>query len=292
MTAAGKDWAVIVHGGAKQIETDEELANREGLRDAVLTAGRLLASGDSAVAAVEAAIRRLEARPVFNAGTGSVRNERGEVEMCAALMDGRGLGVGAVAALRHVHHPISVARALLPEREILLAGEGALDFAQEKGLAIPERQRQAAQPADMADHPCDTVGAVALDLRGDIAAGTSTGGLEGTRRGRVGDSPLPGCGLYADSAVGGVSLSGDGEDIARLALASRIIAAMRSGPVDAATRSAIDSIHSLGAEAGAIALDPDGNFGWAHNSPHFAVALIRSGENEPRIWLCQDEEPR
>jgi len=210
--------------------------------------------------------------------------------MCAALMDGRRLGIGAVAALRHVHHPISVARALLPEREILLAGEGALDFAQEKGLAIPDRQRLAAQPADMADQPCDTVGAVALDLRGDIAAGTSTGGLEGTRRGRVGDSPLPGCGLYADSAVGGVSLSGDGEDIARLALASRIMASMRGRPVEEATNQAIEDIGAIGAEAGAIALDPDGHFGWAHNSPHFAVALLRSGENEPRIWLCKDEE--
>lgn len=292
MTETRPGWALIIHGGAKEIEPGDEQANRDGIREAAAAGGRVLADGGSALDAVECAIRVLETLPVFNAGTGSALNAAGGIEMCAGLMDGRDRSVGAVTVIRDVRHPISVARRLLPEKEILLAGEGALLFAREQELELATEQdlRSDAAPAQQ-EH--DTVGAVALDCRGHLAAGTSTGGLTGSRVGRVGDSPQPGSGLYADDRIGGVSLSGDGETIARIASASQIIGRLRVGEDPGeAIGSVLAELPEVGgeeADGGAIAIRADGRIGWNHNSPHFAVGLISDGMNEPGVWLARAE---
>jgi len=292
MESAGEGrWALVVHGGAKTIEPEEETANREGVLEALAAGRSILVRGGSAVDAVEAAIRAMEDLPVFNAGRGSAPNEAGEVEMCAGLMDGRDLAVGAVAAIRCVRNPIAAARRLLPEKEILLAGDGALRFAREHGLETASDEELSGDRAPEAAH--DTVGAVAMDRGGNIAAGTSTGGLTGARVGRVGDSPLPGAGLYADNHVGGVSLSGDGESIARLSLAAQVMASLGDKGPERAIADALARLpHVGGAEGdgGGIAIAKDGRIGWAHNSPHFAVALAGGDGDEPRAWLRKDEE--
>lgn len=292
MSAAPIAWTILIHGGAKTIAPEEEQANREGLDEAVRAGAAILAAGGTAIEAAEAAIRVMEDRPVFNAGTGSVANRESGIEMCAGLMDGSSLQVGAIAAIPLVRHPISVARALLGEKEILLTGQGALAFARERGAPMQDREDRApVRVVARAGGGHDTVGAVALDRRGNLAAGTSTGGLEGTLPGRVGDSPMPGCGYYADDTVGAVSLSGDGEDIARLVLASRIMDKLGRMDVDCALACALTRIARLGGEAGAIALDRHGNPGFAHNSSHFAVALMREDEEEPAIRLAKGGEP-
>lgn len=292
MSPAGPPWTILIHGGAKTIEPGEEAANRKGLDEAVRAGAKVLEAGGAAVEAVEAAIRVMEDDPVFNAGLGAIPNRDGGIEMCAALMDGATLAIGAVAALPMVRHPVSVAREVLDEREILLAGSGALAFARERGAELRDEDERGpirAIAGGRSGH--DTVGAVALDSHGDLAAGTSTGGLADTLAGRVGDSPLPGCGFYADNSVGAVALSGDGEEIARLALALRIADKLGRMEVMPALTCSLARLARLGAEAGAIALDRQGHPGFAHNSAHFAVALMREDEEAPEIWLAQGEEP-
>jgi beta-aspartyl-peptidase (threonine type) len=281
-----KRWVLLVHGGAKEIEPHEEEANRQGCREAALAGAGVLERGGSAIEAVETAIRVLERLPVFNAGYGSVLNAKGEVEMCAALMDGATLDVGAVGALMGVAHPVSTARAMLRETPILLAGQGAYEFARDNHAELVD---PAAMVAEHQREGHDTVGAVALDLNGNVAAGTSTGGLSGALKGRMGDSPLPGCGFYADNKMGGVALSGHGEGIARLAAAAQIIGCMgQLGPEPAIAR-ALAQMERVGGDAGGIAIDGEGRAGWWHNSPHFAVGMMASGQPEPQTWLHKDE---
>ncbi|HEX9966160.1 MAG TPA: isoaspartyl peptidase/L-asparaginase family protein [Allosphingosinicella sp.] len=292
-------WALIVHGGAKPWDAAEEEANRDGIRRAVEAGAAVLAGGGSALDGVEAAIRMLEDLPVFNAGRGSVPNAAGEIEMCAGLMDGRDLSAGAVGAIKHVRNPIGVARQLLGEKEVLLVGEGALSFAKEKGVPLAgheELKAEREKEALAAEGMHDTVGAVALDAGGNLAAGTSTGGIDGQKVGRIGDSPLPGGGLYADNHIGAVSFSGDGETIARLALASRVMASLEDGEdMERAIWKSVEKLPGTGgatADGGGIGIHKDGRFGWAHNSPMFAVAYADSEMDEPRIFLKKDEERR
>jgi beta-aspartyl-peptidase (threonine type) len=289
MTLFQGRWVLLVHGGAKEMEPGEEEDNRRGIIQAAEAGATILAAGGRAIDAVETAIKILEDLPVFNAGRGSALNAAGQVEMCAGLMDGSDRSVGAVATIRNVRNPVTVARALMPEKEVLLTGEGALKFAQEKGLALASDEELKGE----LEHAHDTVGAVALDSGGNLAAGTSTGGLTGSRVGRVGDSPLPGSGLYADNHIGAVALSGDGESITRLALAAQIIASInRDGPEDAIEKALRQLPHVGGADGdgGGIAIAKDGRVGWAHNSPHFAVAMISSDMERPSAWLSKDEE--
>ncbi len=284
-------FALILHGGAKAIQPNREAANRSGCRDAALEGRRVLEQGGSAVEAVEAAIRSLEDDPTFNAGFGSDLNADGIVEMDAALMDGSTLDIGAVAALQGVRHPVSVARRMLAEPPTLLVADGARRFAAACDEELCDPAALVAREPPAAPHEHDTVGCVALDLSGRMAAGTSTGGLDGTRPGRVGDSPLPGCGFYADDRVGGVSLSGDGENIARVLLAARVMEALEAGAMPAAAAQAgVDRLARVGGEAGAIVLDRHGRFGFAHNSSHFAIAWIAEGMDAPCVRLRQDEE--
>lgn len=269
-------WAIIVHGGAKTISPQQEDAHRSGCLLALAAGQAVLEAGGSAVDAVEMAIRALEDDPTFNAGYGAVLNDKGEVECDAAIMDGGDLSVGGVAAVSTLRHPISVAASMLPERPVLLMGHGAECFARDHGGEI-------CAPCDLfverpGDPGCDTVGCVALDIHGHLAAGTSTGGLTGSHAGRVGDSPLPGCGLYADDAVGAVSLSGDGESLIRTTLAARLIHSLEAVPPGPAIDLALARLAQVGGEAGLIVIDAEGRIGWGHNSPQFAVAHARSGQ--------------
>lgn len=283
-------WALILHGGAKRIGPSETKAHRDGCLRA-LEAGRLVLTEDgSAIEAVEVAIRELEADPTFNAGFGSVKNSDGDVEMCASLMEGADFNIGAVTVVRGVMHPISVARALLFEEEILLAGEGARRFAAENGLElchpaalIPKDERR----RDVSPH--DTVGCIALDSAGRMAVGTSTGGLEGGVVGRVGDAPMPGCGFYVDDSRGGVAFSGDGEQIARMTLAARTMHRLADVGPDAALRAALRDITEIGGRTGGIVLTQAGGFGWQHNSPDFAVAYQNSSMPDPYCFTRKRE---
>jgi len=282
-------WAVIVHGGARTIPENRRDRHRQGCLRAVEAAASTLSAGGSAVAAVEAAIRVLEDDPTFNAGRGAVLNAAGEVECDAAIMDGADLSVGGVAAVRTLRHPISVACRMLPERPVLLVGEGAEAFAR-------EHDQEFCAPGDLTPPPdddpgCDTVGCVALDRKGDIAAGASTGGLSGCAVGRVGDSPLPGCGLYADSAVGGVSLSGEGESIIRTTLAARLMQALETDTPGPAIDHALAVLDRVGGEAGLIVIDHRGRVDWGHNSDHFAVAHA-SSQVRPRAFTHRSEDRR
>lgn len=287
-------WALIVHGGAKAMEPGEEEDNRAGIAQAARAGIKVLEEGGRAVDAVEASIRVLEDLPVFNAGRGSALNEAGDIEMCSGLMDGSDLSVGAVGAIRNVRHPVSVAKRLLPEKEILLVGEGATSFAEEAGLELVGKEALVAETrTDAPEQMHDTVGAVAMDRGGNLAAGTSTGGLTGAKVGRIGDSPLPGNGLYADNHVGAVSFSGDGESIARLALAAQVMASIgRDGPEEA-VRKAVEQLPGVGgasADGGGIAIARDGRIGWAHNSPAFVVAYASGDSPRPKAFLKKDEE--
>ncbi len=294
--AQSEGWSLIVHGGAKPWDAAEEQANREGVHQAVQAGAAVLASGGSAVDAVETAIRTLEDLPVFNAGRGSVPNQAGGVEMCAGLMDGRDLSAGAVGAIREVRNPIGVARLLMAEKEVLLVGEGATEFARERGVPLATEHELLAeaekQAASEGQH--DTVGAVALDQGGNLAAGTSTGGINGQKVGRIGDSPLPGGGLYADNHIGAVCFSGDGETITRLALSGRIMASLEDDEsVESAIAKSVAKLPGTGgaeADGGGIGIRKDGQVGWAHNSPMFAVGILTSRMSGPAVYLHKREE--
>ena len=284
-------WALIVNGGAKQLKPGEEAANRDGCREAVETGQAVLARGGSAVDAVEAAIRVLERLPVFNAGLGSSLNEARKVEMCSGIMEGRDRNVGAVGAIMGVRHPISVAKRMLSEKPVLIVGDGARIFAREHhfelidpdALITPERM----------DEAHDTVGAVALDSGGNIAAGTSTGGLTGAKIGRVGDSPICGSGFYAENRIGGVAFSGDGETLARLVVAAQVMTRMRQDGPEQAIRVALEQVPALGgdgADGGGIALLGVGRIGCWHNSPAVVVGFVTSLSGEPRVYLSKEEE--
>jgi beta-aspartyl-peptidase (threonine type) len=287
LTGQTARWALIVHGGAKEIAPGEEEDNRQGLREAIAAGKAILERGGTALDAVEASIRVFEALPVFNAGYGSALNHVGEVEMCAAIMDGKTLEIGAVGALKAVRHPVSVARTMLPEEHILIAGEGAFMFARDHHAELCDPAELITQKQKESH---DTVGAVALDQNGNLAAGTSTGGLSGQLKGRMGDSAVPGCGYYADNHIGAVALSGHGEGIARLAAAAQIMGAIeRDGP-EAAIAKALSQMKRVGGDAGGIAIDSRGRMGWWHNSPDFAVAMTAQDFTEPKVWLNKTED--
>lgn len=264
-------WSLILHGGARTIGSERQDANRTGCLTAARVGAAILSEGGSALDVVEQVVRALEDDPTFNAGTGSVLTLVGEVEMDAAIMDGTTLDIGAVAALPHVRNPVSVARLLLTEPTVLLVGEGARAFARAHGVAFHD-----VASTTVAEPQHDTVGCVAMDRTGAFAVATSTGGLPGQRPGRVGDAPLPGCGFYADDHAGGVAISGDGESIMRVLLASRVMDQLWRQPAATAVGLALTHLDRVGGEAGIVALDRQGRFGISHNSDHFAVAVAAS----------------
>jgi beta-aspartyl-peptidase (threonine type) len=284
--------AIIVHGGASTIAPDEEQAYRRGVRAALDAGWEVLERGGPALEAVEAAIRVMEADETFNAGRGSALKADGTVECCAALMRGEDLHYGSVAVVQGLPHPISVAR-LLIDQPRMLAAAGAEEFAAGRGAErcppealITEKQRKKLEQAQKEQSEAsqhDTVGCVALDREGRLAAGTSTGGEENVPPGRVGDSPLVGCGLYADD-VGACSSTGTGEAIISVALARAATQRLAHGdaPNSAAEQVIAMLQERVGGEGGCILVDKHGRVGFAHNSSHMSCAY-RTGDMEAPV---------
>lgn len=300
MSAPDRFPALAVHGGAGDLGPDDPASSGEagaprleGVRRACAAGWAVLETGGSALDAVLAAVVALEDDPTFNAGTGSTLTSAGDVEMDAAIMDGATLRCGAVAVVRDVRNPIALARAVMDRSEhVLLAGPGASAFAREVGfpavenatLVTPaqrarfERAAAARAPPGLAPGPGShgTVGAVARDARGHLAAATSTGGTSMKRPGRIGDSPIVGCGTYADDALAAVSCTGRGERIMRLTLAR--LAAERVGAGRPAAEAARDAVAALGARLGGggglIVVGPTGEPGSAHDTQVMARAWI------------------
>lgn len=265
--------AIIIHGGAGKWPEDKHAHAKAGCEAARDAACRLLRDGASALDAVEEALRWLEDDPLFNAGAGSHPNAAGEIEMDAILVDGAARRFGAVAAIQKVQHPISVARRVMDATpHCLLAGGGATRFAHEQGF--PEYAEELLRATETASPAQDTVGAVALDTQGRIAAATSTGGTANKLPGRVGDSPIFGCGAYANG-LAGASATGVGEDLMRVMMARSVVdaACVDPDPRRAARCGVrlLDGIHGAG---GVICLRREGSVGFACNTPAMAVAFI------------------
>jgi L-asparaginase / beta-aspartyl-peptidase len=279
--------AIVVHGGAGRLPTDDERLDRmrSGAAAAVDAGHTVLAAGGTAIEAVEAAVVVLEDDPEFNAGRGAALTEYGRVELDASMMDGSSRAAGAVAAVRGVRNPIRAARAVLEEgRHVLLVGAPATEFAATAGLAfepetwfVTERERQAL--ANATEPARGTVGAVARDAAGRLAAATSTGGVSGQRLGRVGDSPLVGAGTWADDATVAVSCTGHGESIIRSALAHEVDALLRHRGLglQQACELAIEDLGRWGQDGGLIAVSAHGEVAATFNSPGMTRAW-RVGE--------------
>jgi beta-aspartyl-peptidase (threonine type) len=269
--------AILVHGGAGEIEAASLPARLSGCRDAAEAGYAVLKSTGRALDAVQAAVVALENNPLFNAGTGSTLNREGRVEADAAIMDGAALRAGAVAAVNGIRNPVKLARQVMDASpHVLLAGEGAYQFAKQHGietcdpaeLIVPEQRAHWEK-----DH--GTVGAVALDTQGHLAAATSTGGVFNKLPGRVGDTPLIGCGTYA-GAFAAVSCTGLGEYIIRTTLA-RYAAWLVEQGADA-SQAAEKAIRLLArqtqGQAGLIVMDAAGRAGFARSTAHMPVCAI------------------
>ncbi len=287
--------AIVVHGGAGHLGPDDpassggvEAPRLEGVRRAAAAGWAVLSAGGTALDAVEAAVRLLEDDPTFNAGTGGCLAASGEVELDASIMDGETLACGAVAAVKDVANPIALARRVMERSgHVLLAGDGASAFARSAGIpAIPnaalvtpaQRARwEAARRGGPPGSRTGTVGAVARDRRGHLAAATSTGGTAMKLPGRIGDTPLPGCGTYADDRLAAVSCTGHGERIMQLTLARHaadLVGAGRSAP-DAAREAVRVLGERVRGEGGLIVVGPAGDVGFAHNTPVMSRAWTR-----------------
>ena len=297
-------WRLVIHGGAgsERIAHDDpahEAQARAGLEQALSAGSDILGRGGSAVDAVEAVGRELEENPCFNAGRGSVLTEQGEVELDAAIMDGRTRAAGAVSGLKTTRAPISLARHLMETGpHVFLAGTAADRFAANAGieqvandffiLAERRRQLEEALAAGSAADPIKygTIGAVAVDLRGDVAAATSTGGITAKRWGRVGDSPLIGAGTYADNRAAAVSATGSGEFFIRAVAAHELAARIRLAgePLQKALDSVLADIASLGGKGGLIAVAPNGEAAWGFTTPAMYRGMADAGGRIVKIY--------
>ena len=269
--------AIIVHGGAGRI-SDEELPQRlEGCKEAALAGWKILKQAGAALDAAEAAVVVLEDNPLFNAGTGSTLNSLGQVEMDAAIMEGSTLAAGAVAAVQRIKNPIQLARRVMEDgRHVLLVCEGALSFARQIGFpqCAPDSLIVAAERKRW-EEKHGTVGCVALDGAGKIAVATSTGGIFNKLPGRVGDSPLLGCGTYADE-LGGVSCTGHGEAMMRVVMAKSTLELLKSGadPRSAANQAIVLLAKKTGSTGGLIVIDRQGRIGYARNTLRMPVCSV------------------
>ena len=271
---------ILVHGGAGPHAGPGRDAKLAGVRRAADAGWSVLAAGRAAIEAVEAATRVLEDDPLFDAGLGSYLNLDGHVELDAILMDGATLRFGAVGAVHVVRHPVSLARLVMTDSpHAMLVAEGADRFAALRGLAVPPSELvapealaawRAAAAADGGAPPAggSTVGAVALDQDGHVAAATSTGGTRNKWPGRVGDSPIVGSGAYADDESGAVSSTGHGESIMRVCMARAACARLEAGDgAPAAAEAALALLgRRTGGDGGLIVVDRAGAVGWAWNT--------------------------
>jgi beta-aspartyl-peptidase (threonine type) len=270
---------VVVHGGAAG--TDELIDRAVSACETAAKIGTdALAAGANALQAVEASVKVLEDAPVLNAGTGASLTSEGGIELDASIMDGATLDAGAVAALIPFRNPISIAAAILAEgRHMIYAGDGAARFAVDSGFEPADPDSMITEYARRGLDVGNTVGAVALDAAGNLAAATSTGGVSGQAPGRVGDSPIIGAGIYARNGAAACSATGDGEAILRATLARDVVALIESGAsADAAVAEAIVRLEQIGrGTGGLILLDSDGDVGIANNTAHMSHAIGRSG---------------
>ena len=330
-TAPPHKWAIVLHGGAGVIERssmtpDAERQYRAGLNEAITAAGAVLDKGGSAIDAVQAAIELMEDNPLFNAGRGAVFAADGTNQMDSSIMDGATMKAGAVADVQHTRHPIALARAVMDKSQnVMMIGAGADAFAahvgleqqsasfffterrweslekqlKSEGLPVPPRPTGAppapGKPLSFFEQPdahkYGTVGVAALDEHGNIAAGTSTGGVTAKRWDRVGDSPIIGAGTYASNASCAVSATGTGEYFIRLTVARTICALVQYKAVplqqaaDDVVQKQLPAIHGDG---GVIAITPDGQIAWSFNTPGMFRAKLRQG-GTPQIGIYRDE---
>jgi beta-aspartyl-peptidase (threonine type) len=298
--------SLVIHGGAWNIPDELVDAHRHGVHQALKVGWGILSKGGSAVDAVEASIKYMEDDETFDAGRGSFINAAGEVELDASIMNGKSFRAGAVAAVQNVRNPISLARSVMEESElVLLVGIGATRFAREHGIPtcrpddlITNRELERWREAQRKGHqltkevfrrkkvPVGTVGAVALDRGGTVASGTSTGGTPNKYPGRVGDAPLIGAGTYADNAIGGVSTTGWGESMIKVVLAKTVIDFIQKFDGDV-EKAANEGIKVLARKAegygGVIALTRGGEIGVSFNTPRMARAYISSDMKSPFV---------
>lgn len=305
--------AIAIHGGAGTIlkanmTPEKEKAYHAALQ-AALTAGYdVLAAGGTALEAVEVTIRLMEDSPLFNAGRGAVFTAEGTHELDASIMEGKQLRAGAVAGVTTVKHPISLARLVMEASpHVLMAGEGAEAFATSQNVArvdpkyfftqsrwdalqrVKQREQQKKPPKGDSKH--GTVGCVALDADGNLAAGTSTGGMTNKRFGRVGDSPIIGAGTYAENASCAVSATGHGEYFIRAAVAYDIAARVKYQ--DLTVQAAADGViqkklGEMGGTGGVVVLDANGNVAYSFNTPGMYRGHMKAGKVETAIYGADD----
>ena len=294
-------YGLVIHGGAgtitrKNMSSEKESAYRAKLTEALAAGFEILEKGGSSMDAVETTIRIMEDSPLFNAGKGAVFTNAGTNELDASIMDGSNLQAGAVAGVKTIKNPISAARKVMDETwHVMLAGDGADNFAKEQGLEIvnnnyfyTERRWKALQKEqDSEKH--GTVGCVALDRNHNLAAGTSTGGLTNKRWGRIGDTPIVGAGNYANNQTCGVSGTGQGEYFIRGNMAFDVSALMNysSLSVEKAAREVIDKLSQRGGRGGLIAMDKNGNIAMPFNTEGMYRGYYLN-ESEPIIKIYND----
>lgn len=325
---AAPKWAIVVHGGAgvierSQLTPEQEKAYRAAMTKVTEAGAKVLKDGGSAMDAIEATIHLLEDDPLFNAGRGAVFTAEGRNELDAAMMDGKTLAAGAVAGVTRTRHPISLARAVMEKSpHVMMIGTGADAFSKSQGLEqvdpsyfyterrwkslenflranslpIPAKPAGSDQPdpADGLAHDegkYGTVGVVALDSHGNVAAGTSTGGTTGKRWGRVGDAPIIGAGTYASNASCAVSATGTGEYFIRLTVARDICALveLKGMSLQAAADEVVQKkLTALGGDGGIIAVAPDGQIAWSYNTSGMYRASAAEGK-AVTVGIYKDE---
>ena len=306
---AKSGWRLVIHGGAgamrpKRGDPDHEQSARDGLRAALDAGVAILADGGAALDAVEASVRLLEDDPCFNAGRGSVLTSEGCVELDAAIMDGASRRAGAVAGLRTTRAPVSLARHLMEQGpHVFLSGSGADQFAKDAGLeqvendwfVTTERRRQLDELLEAGGFDAEvkygTVGAVAVDAHGHVAAATSTGGLTAKRWGRIGDSPLIGAGTYADDRSAAVSATGSGEYFIRAVAAHQLGERVRLGgeTLQAALDEVLADISALGGTGGLIAVAPSGEAAWGFTTRAMYRGMASPTDSAVAIYADEAE---
>ena len=311
-TAQATDWKLVIHGGAGVIERsrmtpDKERDIRAGLDRALAAGEKILAGGGAALDAVEAAVRVLEDDPNFNAGRGAVFTADGRNELDASIMDGRTRAAGAVAGVTRTKNPIALARGVMEKSpHVMLSGPGADRFSVEQGLeqvdpayfATPDRRRQLEEyksgkvSALEVEYRYGTVGAVALDGKGHVAAATSTGGMTGKRWNRIGDAPIIGAGTYADDRACAVSATGSGEMFIRVGVAHEICARLRFLNEDAGKAADIvmEEVKEIGGSGGVIVVTPKGEMAYSFNSA--GMYRGKADASGRKVAIFGDEERR
>ena len=302
--AQQQKYGLVIHGGAgtilkKNMSPEKEAAYTEKLKEALTTGYKILDSGGTSLDAVNAVINIMEDSPLFNAGKGAVLTEKGEAELDASIMEGKTLAAGAVAGVKHIKNPINLARLVMEKSpHVMMIGDGAEEFAKQNNYELvdnkyfitEERWQQYLKMKEAQDQKHGTVGCVALDKTGNLAAGTSTGGMMMKKFGRVGDAPIIGAGTYANNNTCAVSATGHGEYFIRLGVARDISSLMEYK--NYSLRQAADEVINvkltkLGGTGGVIAIDKNGNVTMPFNTEGMYRGYYING-GEPVVKIYKD----